>query len=298
MNAIGVDIGGTKIAAALIEDNGTFYNRIEEATKTEDSETLFDQVVALIQRVLDETKVDILQLKGIGLGVPGKVDHMNGVALSQNNIPWPNFPIVDRLSKVFPGVSIVIDNDVKVAAVAEQTVNPQTAKESTFTYITISTGIASASIIDSKIVRGSGFTGEIGFYPVRLHDGSYVRLEEFASGPGIQRAGNKLIKEGTSTAEVFDKYHEKDERAVAIIEERAKATAEAIYAHIMILDPQVIVLGGSVINYQPVYVERIKAYLKELIVPEQVHILDNIMVSEIGGHNGIIGAGCIAIENC
>ena len=117
--SIGVDIGGTKVAVAIINEKGEIVSRRQAPSEVESAETLFEQVVRLINEELNEHPFSIQEMEGIGIGLPGKVDVENGVAVFQNNIPWPNFPIVKRLQEVYGNIPVKIDNDVKVAAYAE-----------------------------------------------------------------------------------------------------------------------------------------------------------------------------------
>ncbi|WP_044981428.1 ROK family protein, partial [Streptococcus suis] len=101
-------------------------------------------VCTTIRELLNSQQLNIEDVAGIGVGLPGKVDVENGVAVFQNNIPWENFPVVKRLQKEFGNIPIKIDNDVKVAAYAEYRMLSLEADDM-FGYITISTGIAASN---------------------------------------------------------------------------------------------------------------------------------------------------------
>lgn len=96
--AMGVDIGGTKVAAAIIDEQGRITHRVQVPSDTSSSEAMLECVVGVIDACLAEAGVDVSDLTGIGLGIPGKVDSLNGVAIFQNNIPWEKFPVVARLA--------------------------------------------------------------------------------------------------------------------------------------------------------------------------------------------------------
>ena len=117
--AMGVDIGGTKVAAAIIDDQGHITHRVQAPSDTSSSEAMLECVVGVIDACLAEAEVEVSDLTGIGLGIPGKVDSLNGVAIFQNNIPWEKFPVVARLAERYAQVPIAIENDVKAAAYAE-----------------------------------------------------------------------------------------------------------------------------------------------------------------------------------
>lgn len=289
--ALGIDIGGTKVAVAVVDRSGLIHYRHELPSNTRSSETLLETVLNGIGVVLEASKLSMNDFHGVGAGIPGRVDHINGIAVFQNNIPWENFPFVERLQEELgKDINILIDNDVKVAAYAEYATRQLSAEE-TLTYFTISTGLASTSIVNNTILRGAGFSGEIGFLPLRQGDG-YISLENYAAGPAIQRALPKSI----STKEVFQKASDNNKKALAIIKDRAHAIAVGLYSVICVLDPNLIVLGGSVAYYNPEFIANILDELRDLVIDEQSHILDNIVKTELGGDNGVIGAGLLAFN--
>ena len=251
--SIGVDIGGTKVAVAIINEKGEIVSRRQAPSEVESAETLFEQVVRLINEELNEHPFSIQEMQGIGIGLPGKVDVENGVAVFQNNIPWPNFPIVKRLQEVYGNIPVKIDNDVKVAAYAEYRLQNLTEKEM-FAYVTLSTGIAATNIVHNEILRGAGFSGEIGFIPVHYF-GQWMSLEEACSGVGIQKKAQELYKDDSvTTKDVFEKWRQGDDVATDIIRQAASGIASSLHAMICLLDPHVIVFGGSVSNYNPDYI--------------------------------------------
>ena len=292
--SIGVDIGGTKVAVAIINEKGEIVSRRQAPSKVESADTLFEQVVRLINEELNEHPFSIQEMEGIGIGLPGKVDVENGVAVFQNNIPWPNFPIVKRLQEVYGSIPVKIDNDVKVAAYAEYRLQNLTEKEM-FAYVTLSTGIAATNIVHNEILRGAGFSGEIGFIPVHFF-GQWMSLEEACSGVGIQKKAQELYKDDSvTTKDVFDRWHQGEAIATDIIRQAASGIASSLHAMISLLDPHVIVFGGSVSNYNPDYIELVKEILDTRLHAEQKHVLERLFTSTIKGDNGIIGAGLLVL---
>ena len=292
--SIGVDIGGTKVAVAIINEKGEIVSRRQAPSEVESADTLFEQVVRLINEELNEHPFSIQEMEGIGIGLPGKVDVENGVAVFQNNIPWPNFPIVKRLQEVYGNIPVKIDNDVKVAAYAEYRLQNLTEKEM-FAYVTLSTGIAATNIVHNEILRGAGFSGEIGFIPVHYF-GQWMSLEEACSGVGIQKKAQELYKnDSVTTKDVFDRWHQGEAIATDIIRQAASGIASSLHAMISLLDPHVIVFGGSVSNYNPDYIELVKEILDTRLHAEQKHVLERLFTSTIKGDNGIIGAGLLVL---
>ncbi|WP_414838518.1 ROK family protein [Carnobacterium sp. TMP28] len=291
--AIALDIGGTKIAAALVTEAGEWHHRIEVKSDVTNCETLFEQVVQLVNQVLSDSATSLNEITGIGVGVPGKVDRINGIAVFQNNIPWKDFPVVSRLKERFDVETIVIDNDVYMAAYAEWKM-AQMSQEETFVYMTISTGVSCTTIHNGEFLRGAGFAGELGLIPVlpESNGSKNQRLEQVGSGPAIQRlAEKKLGLKEITTKEVFEQYSKGVEGYQAIIEEVADNLAQGIYAVTSLIDPQKIVFGGSVIVHNPFLLTSIKEKLNHYLIEEQKSFLERLFISQLAQDNGILGAG-------
>ncbi|MCC3355349.1 ROK family protein [Bacillus sp. REN16] len=283
--ALGVDIGGTKIAAAIIDEEANILYRSEVPSDPSDKEKMFEQVVNVINNVLDESHLNIQQIEGIGLGVPGILDRDSGIAIFQNNLPWKGFPIVKRIKEAFPVEKVVIDNDVYMAAFAEWQMYGANQNE-TFVYFTISTGIAVSIIHNGDFIRGMGFAGELGLFPVKAANG-IERLEQAAAGPAIQRLTNNTM----TSKEVLEKYQQQDEYAHSVISNVVESLAHGCYAITCILDPQKIVFGGGVINNNAFLLPLIKQKMEEYCIPDQKAAVSRLHISQSKGDAGVLGAG-------
>ncbi|WHY77084.1 ROK family protein [Neobacillus sp. WH10] len=293
--AIGIDIGGTKIAAGIISDTGELLERTEVKSDPSDRENMFERVVEAVENVLGKSSVSIGDIEGIGVGVPGKVNREKGIAVFQNNLPWKQFPVTARLQERFGIERITIDNDVYMATFAEWKA-AQVKRAETFVYVTISTGISCSIIHNGSFFRGAGFAGELGLIPV-LSKGVNERLEKIAAGPGIQRLAEKELKVDTiSTKDVFAGYLNGEQEYQPIIDEVTDHLAQGLYAISSLLDPHKMVFGGSVIVNNPFLLELIKEKLKSHQLPEQQHLLGQMSISTLAQNNGVVGAGLRAFE--
>lgn len=291
--ALGVDIGGTKIATILIDREGKIHERSEVASDPADREKMFSQVIKSIEIVLRKSKKGFEEIKGIGVGVPGKVDREKGIAVYQNNLAWTNFPIVKRLRDYFSFENIILDNDVCMATLAEWEAS-NADKRDTFVYITISTGIACSIIHNGSFIRGQGFAGEIGLFPViaKSVDHGIEALEKVASGPAIQKLAEKQFNDSNiSTADFFSKYKEEEQEAMRLMKEIADSLAHGVYSIVCLLDPQKIIFGGGVINNNPFLLDLIKESLRKHLIPEQLHTLEGLSTSNLKEDSGVVGAG-------
>src|SRR5690625_966889 len=111
--AIGIDIGGTKIASGIVNQHGDLIQQEIIKSDPSDREKMFSQVITCVERLMNHSSIPLSEIDGIGAGVPGKIDRDNGVALFQNNLPWRDFPFVKRIQKQFKIECVVLDNDVR-----------------------------------------------------------------------------------------------------------------------------------------------------------------------------------------
>jgi glucokinase len=296
--AIGIDIGGTKIAVGIITESGKLLKREEVKSDPSDGENMFARVIEAVEQVLKKSSFSLADIEGIGVGVPGKVDCENGIAIFQNNLPWEQFPITARLREQFGLEQISIDNDVYMAAFAEWKA-AKVKQNETFVYVTISTGISCSIIQNGSFFRGAGFAGELGLIPVlsKADNKGNKRLEKVAAGPAIEKLAEKELQvEQITTKEVFAGYANGGCEYLPIIEEVTDNLAQGLYAISCLLDPHKMVFGGSVIVNNPFLLELLKEKLKIYQLPEQQHILDQMSISTLKQDNGVVGAGLRVFE--
>jgi len=291
--AIGVDIGGTKILTALVDECGHVLESVQVDSDTRDKETMFRSVVKSIEQLFDLCNINKLS-SPIGVGVPGLVDNVNGVAVYQSNIPWENFPIKERLKNSFETNGILVDNDVVMAGYRAYSTY---GNNDLITYITVSTGIACTSVMKGEIIRGNGFSGEIGHFMVKNNQ-SYERLEKLTAGPGIRNRAREMYKDDSLyTKDVFERYYQNEDIATKILEDASEVFAQNLYSLIALIDPKKIIFGGSVIVNNPQYLELIKDKLKLFMLKNHEHILDSMYITEDNGRQGVIGAALKAMHN-
>ncbi|MFI8494560.1 ROK family protein [Peribacillus butanolivorans] len=296
--AIGIDIGGTKIAAGIITESGELLKREDVKSDPSDRENMFARVIEAVEQVLEKSSFSLDDIEGIGVGVPGKVDCENGIAIFQNNLPWKQFPITARLREQFGLEQISIDNDVYMAAFAEWKA-AQVKRNETFVYVTISTGISCSIIQNGSFFRGAGFAGELGLIPVlsKADNKGNKRLEKVAAGPAIEKLAEKELQvEKISTKEVFAGYANGTCEYLPIIEEVTDNLAQGLYTISCLLDPHKMVFGGSVIVNNPFLLKLMKEKLKSYQLPEQHHILGQMSISTLKQDNGVVGAGLRVFE--
>jgi predicted NBD/HSP70 family sugar kinase len=219
---LGIDIGGTKTLLACLDDNGVIKETLRFSTPQD-----YDG----FSRMLTDTvaKLSTQEFIACGVGVPGRIDRKNGVGLAMGNLPWENVPIRDDIARIVH-CPVVIENDSKLAALSEAMLLKD--KYSRVVYITISTGIGMGVVVDQQLDPVL-LDAEAGKMPLEFH-GKMVPWESFASGQAIVQRYGKLAKDI------------KDEATWRHI---AHDIALGLIDVIAMVQPNVVVLGGSVASY-------------------------------------------------
>jgi glucokinase len=253
---IGIDLGGTNIRAALVDEYGNIQHIVKRDSKAlEDAETIVNNLVECIQELPNYQTA-----KGIGLGVPGPVDVKEGCMLMATNIPaLTKYPLKNVLESRL-SLPVFLDNDANVAGLAEALVGAGKGKDVVY-YVTQSTGIGGALVVHGKIVSGRvGHAGEVGNLIVDLHRDHVNHLnvgaiENEASGRAIIRKGQALIDPSIQSAYDVFKIKESNPQARQIIDTMAfdMGTMFSYIAHIV--DPDVFIIGGGVSKSSDLYFE-------------------------------------------
>ena len=262
---IGIDLGGTNVRTLLVDETGKTYSEVKDSTERENGP---DYVCAKIIRQISSLDTSVCGglngVEGIGIGVPGPVDVVNGTMIMATNLPgFENYPICEKLADKF-NLPVFIDNDANVAGLAEAILGA--GKEyPTCYYVTISTGIGGAFIVDGKLVSGGrGHAGEIGNIIVKNNGYKYGALNPGAaegetSGTAITRKGKALLGDDkvAHAGDVFRLASEGDLKAQSIVDECISelATMFANIAHTV--DPHCFVLGGGVMKSKDYFLDQL-----------------------------------------
>ncbi|MHA6483063.1 ROK family protein [Paenibacillus sp. strain BS8-2] len=250
--AVGIDIGGTKIAVGLIDDRGEVL--IKRSLKTDLSLTpgdMLGQVADVVQALADEQRVALHELKGIGVGAPGPLNTRTGRLTCPPNLKsWWDYPIVDRLGELLP-LPIKMENDATAATLAEKWVGAA-QEEDHFVFITISTGIGAGIYLHGKLISGStGNAGDAGFMivhpqgPIKSDEASGY-WELLASGTAIARQSSELLGREVTSKEAFELAAQGDPQIAPLIERVFTYIGMGCVSLINLLDPSKIVIGGGV----------------------------------------------------
>jgi glucokinase len=311
---LGVDVGGTKIAAGLVDAQGTilFQTRVPMPAR-EDAASGFAALEGAINAVFAAQPEARASLTGIGICAPGPLDPFRGVVLNPPNLLcWHNFPLAAEVQRVFH-VCAKIDNDANAAALAEAVWGVGVGFRNVL-YATLGTGIGTGIVFDRRIYHGrTGSAAEGGHVSIdyngpRCGCGKRGCIEALSSGPAIaQRARAFLTKSrehsqmrelaganlDTLTAEhVAEAFRAGDRLAKQVLEATADLLTVWLGNMIDFLEPDVIVLGGGVAQLMSEFFPRIQAELPNWCVNARCCEIP-LLLAKYGSDAGIAGAAAL-----
>src|SRR6056297_1712345 len=281
---IGIDIGGTKILSALADSEGNIINKAQNPTEADKGEeVIIANIKDSINRVIKNSKITKDKVRRIGVGSPGPLDLNNGIIIENSNLAWTNVPIVQILEDD-TGIDVILENDANAAALGENQFGAGKEADDII-YITISTGIGGGIIINRKIFHGGkGNAGEVGHMTLipdsdyQCGCGNYGCFEAVASGTAIARRGREVLNkkrksliidyskgkpELVNARLVAEAAREGDQEALQIYSLTGRLLGIGIANMVNLFDPEIIVLGGGVMNAEKLFIEDLKESLQQ-----------------------------------
>jgi predicted NBD/HSP70 family sugar kinase len=288
--AAGIDLGGSKISAGICDLTGEILAESLTATDPRGGTHLVDQVAGILDGLADEAAASTGELRLLVLGTPGVMQSETGRIRIAPNVPGLDTIDLRGLLAERLGVSVLVENDVNLAARGEQW-RGRGAGLKNFAFVALGTGIGMGIVADGHLLRGAhGAAGEISYLPL---GGDPYDPSGFTMGTLERAVGSAAItrrfagfggREGATVREVFEALGAGDEAAIATIEETARLIAPAIAAIGAMLDPEIVVLGGSV----GIRDELIEAILRFL--PRCTPDPPRVEASVLGSRAALIGA--------
>jgi len=291
---IGVDVGGTKIAAALVTREGSIEGRVEQPTDVASEEALLSQLDEVVQEVRSD------DVAALGFGIPSRIDQRRGRAVASVNVPLMNVDFRDRM-RAQHGLPVAIDNDANAAAIAEwQTGAAQGARD--VVMLTLGTGVGGGLILDGKPYRGATGSGaELGHVVVEL-DGPRCRcggrghLESFATGVAADELACRHIGPGSDARDLVRRAAAGEATALKVLAQVGRYLGAAIASFVNALEPELVVIGGG---FGEAAAEFLLGSARDVLAQDALPPgRDNLRIvqAQLGRDAGVIGAGMIAFE--
>jgi glucokinase len=309
---IGVDIGGTKVAAALVSGTGEIAHKTRGLMNPAGTAAEgFAAVTGAIDAIFSAVPEARAAVKGIGLCSPGPLDPKTGVVLNPPNLPcWRNFPLAAETERIF-GVPARVDNDANAAGLAEALWGSGVGYTNVF-YATLGTGIGSGIVFDRKIYHGrTGSAAEGGHVTIDYNGpkcgcGKPGCIEALASGPAIARraqariaacADSRILQfagslEQVRAEHVGQAFHEGDATARAVLEETAHLLTVWLGNIVDLLEPDVVVVGGGMAELMSAFFVGMSRNLPRWSINQRAAEIPLVM-ARYGADAGIAGAAAL-----
>lgn len=291
-NVIAIDLGGTKLSAALLDEAGGVVLTHTEATAQAGRSALLAQLAAVVKRLGQGQEV-----LAVGLGSPGFIDSERGVVIMATNlVDWSQTAVKDKLQQI-TGLPVAVMNDANAAALGEAWLGAGRGSES-FVMLTLGTGVGGAIYHRQTGVwpgcnhRGGEFGHSI-LYPGGrpCPCGQFGCVDQYLSGRAIQAAYQVLTGQDCTCEQIFQEAAVGQSPATRIIREFARDLATHLISLQNIIDPEVFILGGGLSTAHSVWGELLNQQLLQLTGPGSVI---RWRLAETGTLAGLLGAGKLA----
>ena len=318
---LGVDIGGTKVAAGLVTPHGEILSKVRVPMVSDrDAAAGLGAVESAISAALDTQPKRRASISAIGISSPGPLDPRKGVVINPPNLKcWKSFPLAERIS-VSRHLPTRLDNDANAAALAEALWGAGVGFASVF-YATLGTGIGTGVVFDGRIYHGrTGAAAEGGHVSIDYHGpkcacGKFGCIEALAAGPAVARRAKEWLGSGcpgrekllslangkpenVSAETVGTAWREGDKLAAQILQETADLLAIWLGSIVDLLEPDVIIFGGGMGELMSEWFGRIREQLPSWTINSRCREIP-LVRARYGEDSGIAGAAalCLGLKN-
>jgi glucokinase len=323
---LGLDIGGTKLAVAVVWPDGSTAGLHVTPTRRDDGpERVLERLFALGHDAVAAAGLDVLRggdgerdgVAAVGISCGGPLDADAGVLLGPLHLPgWDAVPVVDLAAAAF-GVPAALENDATAAALGEHrygTGRTLPAGAGTLLYLTLSTGVGGGAVVDGRLHRGAaGNGGEFGHLVVQRGGrpcvcGRAGCLERYASGTSIaERAVEALRADGAASTlaglpvvraeDVAAAARAGDPLARAVWDETTALLGEAVADLVNVFEPDLVVLGGGVSRAGAQLLDPVRAVVRQAAMGPAAAAV-RVETAALGDAVGVVGAAAVAFDRC
>jgi len=295
-SVIGVDLGGTKILAGVVDRESRVLRRVEHPTPVSSQAELLSRLDAVVEELLSDDGVAAL-----GFGIPSTVDQVRGRAVFSTNLPLTDLDFRDRMKERF-GLPVGIDNDANAATIAEWVVGAGRGTRH-MVMLTLGTGIGGGLILDGRPYRGSvGAAAELGHIVIQ-HDGPPCQgvctgrghLEVLASGTAAGKVARELLGPEANAYDLVRKAQDGDVAAVEALAEIGRKLGSGIGSLVNIFNPELVVIGGGFAAAGDLVLDPAREVMRREAL-EPARDLVRIVHAELGPEAGLVGAALVAFE--
>jgi glucokinase len=286
---IGVDLGGTKILAGVVDRDGRIEKQQEHPTPVESQEALLAGLDAAVEELRDDGIV------ALGFGIPSRLNQKTGRVEGSVNIPLEGFDLRSRMAERF-GMPVGIENDANAATLGEFHVGAGRGAE-TMVMLTLGTGCGGGVVIDGELFRGWAELGHI----VVEYDGIPCQgsctgrghLEGYVTGTAATKFAREAFGPESDSRALLSMAKDGDAKALGILDDMGRHLGAGMGSLVNIFDPELVVIGGGFAVALDFMLEPAQEVLRrEALAPEADRV--RIARAELGNLAGLIGAGLVA----
>ena len=295
MPVAGIDLGGTKLAAAAFSDRGEILHRESVPLAGREGSTVGSLIAGHLKELSEEFHCD-----AAGVCIPGLYRSNRGTVWAPNIPGWDDYPLRDELRDAFGSkLHVTIDSD-RAAYILGETWRGAARDTRDAIFLAVGTGIGAGILSGGKIVRGHGdVAGAIGWLaidrPFKPRYKDHGCFEDQASGPGLVRVARDLMDTSyAQTGDVLAAYDRGDEIAAQVIDNAIELWGMAAANLVSLFNPEIIVFGGGVFGPARKFIDRIFTEAKRWAQPIAIDQV-RFVASELGADAGLYGAGRLAM---
>jgi glucokinase len=286
---IGVDLGGTKILAGVMNADGRIESQVEHPTPVESQEALLDGLDAAVEELRDDGIV------GVGFGIPSRLNQKTGQVEGSVNIPLEGLDLRSRMSERF-GVPVGIENDANAATLGEFRVGAGRDAKS-MVMLTLGTGCGGGVVLDGALYRGWAELGhmvvEYDGIPCQGSCTGRGHLEAYVTGTAATKFAREAFGPESSSRELLARASEGDAKAREILDDMGRRLGAGMGSLANIFDPELIVIGGGfAVALEYMLQPAVEVMRREALAPEPDRV--RVRHAELGHLAGLIGAGFVA----
>jgi glucokinase len=299
---LALDIGGTKLAAGVVDGEGAVRSFLVTPTRREEGPgPVLDRLWALGRRAVQESSLEWSEVSAVGIGCGGPLDAARGVLIAPPHLPgWRDIPIASLAAGEYER-PVVLENDATAAAAGEHRWGAGAGTDDMI-YLTVSTGVGGGVVLGGRLFRGStGNGGELGHVTVDWRGrpcrgcGRRGCLEAYVSGTSIAERAREAGLDVDSAEEVARLARENDALAARVWDETTEALACGITSIVNLFEPELVVVGGGVTRSG----EQLLAPVREQVAAGTMKPAGDgvsIVVSALGDRVGVVGAAAIVYD--
>jgi glucokinase len=293
--AIGVDLGGTKILAGVVDREGAVHREELVPTPVSSEEELLTELDRVVEWLLED------DVAALGFGIPSQIDQRSGRAVSSVHVPLTDVDLRDRMADRF-GVPVGIDNDGNAAAIAEWRLGAGRGA-SNVVVLTLGTGIGGGLILDGKPFRGTVGAGaelghmvlDYGGHPCRGACTGYGHFEVLAAGTAADEIAERRFGSGADARTLVDQAEGGEAAAVFELADLGRKLGAGIASLVNIFNPELVIIGGGFADAGELILGPARETLEVEALPLPREVV-RVVHAELGPEAGMVGAALVGFE--